>query len=262
MTTLKGAYETLINLRDKMTHLNSVITPKSIDTLKDELGRIFTVIKMHHYTQGQKYGHLASAIPEAKYHIVIATRAWAHTAPVNPRAYSQQALATARAAALQEQHIAQHKGLIKNHPTYLKVEEADKELILYAVGNDALAPLKKQYIRFGNKTMLGMIHHLCMKTAIKMTTAQKHEYRTTGYNTPWDPALSITAYFTQLNHFQISLVDCGITRARQRRWWQRVHRCGTAKCSQKNKCLRGKTSPLLIKRGQTSKRTSPRSGWI
>jgi hypothetical protein len=48
------AYDTLINLWDKLTHLNSVITPEAIDKLKDALGRIFTVAKTHHYTQGQK----------------------------------------------------------------------------------------------------------------------------------------------------------------------------------------------------------------
>ena len=55
-----------------------------------------------------------------------------------------------------------------------------------------------------------MIDHLCLKTAIKMTTAQKHEYRTTGYNNLWDPTTSITAYFTQLDRFQVSLGDRGI----------------------------------------------------
>jgi len=62
---------------------------------------------------------------------------------------------------------------------YLGVEETGKELILYAVGDDALTPLKKLYIGFGDTTVLGMIDHLRLKTAIKMTTAQKHEYRTT-----------------------------------------------------------------------------------
>jgi len=56
--------------------------------------------------------------------------------------------------------------------------------MLYAVGDNALAPLKKLYIGFGDTTVLGMIDHLRLKMAIKMTTAQKHEYRTTGYNTP------------------------------------------------------------------------------
>ena len=35
--------------------------PKAVDKLEDELGGIFTVAKTHHYDQGQKYGHLASA---------------------------------------------------------------------------------------------------------------------------------------------------------------------------------------------------------
>ncbi len=85
-----------------------------------------------------------------------------------------------------------------------------KELILYAVGNNALAPLKKLYIGFGDLTVLKMIDHLHLKTAIKITMAQKHEYKTMGYNNPWDPTTSITAYFMQLDHFQVSLGNRGI----------------------------------------------------
>ncbi len=59
----QGVYDTLISLRDKLTRLNVVITPEAVDKREDELGGIFTVTKTHHYEQGQKYGHLASAIP-------------------------------------------------------------------------------------------------------------------------------------------------------------------------------------------------------
>jgi hypothetical protein len=106
--------------------------------------------------------------------------------------------------------VAEHKILQKSYNDYLGIKEAGKELILYAVGDDALAPLKKLYIGFGDTTVLGMIDHLCLKTAIKMTPVQKHEYRTMGYNNPWNPTTSITAYFTQLDRFQVSLGDCGI----------------------------------------------------
>jgi hypothetical protein len=61
----------LISLCNKSTCRNSMITPEAVDRLKDELGRIFTIAKTHHYEQGQKYGHLASAIPEPKYRLVI-----------------------------------------------------------------------------------------------------------------------------------------------------------------------------------------------
>ncbi len=43
---------------------------------------------------------------------------------------------------------------------YLGAQEAGKELLLYGVGNDALAPLKKHYINFGNATIYSMIQHL------------------------------------------------------------------------------------------------------
>jgi len=64
MSKSNGTYNMLISLRDKMTRLNGMITPEAVDKLEDELGRIFTVAKKHHYEQGQKYDLLASVIPE------------------------------------------------------------------------------------------------------------------------------------------------------------------------------------------------------
>jgi hypothetical protein len=147
-----GAYDILISLRDKLTRLNGVIMPEAVDMLEDELGGIFTVTKTHHYEQGQKYGHLASAIPESKYRLIIGSATWNHTVPTDPRAYSTDALAAGNAAAMQEQIVAQHKIEQKSYRDYLRVKEAGKELILYAVGDDAVAPLKKQYIGFGDTT--------------------------------------------------------------------------------------------------------------
>jgi hypothetical protein len=204
------AYNTLISLRDKLTCINGAITPEAIDKLKDELGRIFMVTKTHHYEQGQKYGHLASAIPEQKYRLVIGNATWAHTVPGDPGAYLQAALGVGNSAALQEQHMAEHKILQKSYNDYLGIKEAGKELILFAVGKNALAPVKKLYIGFGDSTVLKMIDHLHLKTAIKMTTAQKHEDKTMGYNNPWYLTTSITAYFTQLDPFQLSLGNRGI----------------------------------------------------
>jgi hypothetical protein len=204
------AYDMLINLWDKLTCLNGVITPEAIDKLKDKLGGIFTVAKTHHYTQGQKYSHLASAIPKSKYRLIIGNVTWTHTVPTNPGAYSADALDAGNAAAMREQFVALHKNKQKSYRDYLNVEEAGKELILYAVGGNAIAPLKKQYIGFGNTTVLAMINHLRLKTAIRMTTVQKYEYKTNRYNTPWDPTTSITVYFMLLDCFQVSLGDRGI----------------------------------------------------
>ncbi len=181
-----ASYDTLISLRNKLTRLNGVITPEAINRLEDELGGIFAIAKTHHYKQGQKYGHLASAIPKPKYRLVIGNVTWIHTIPANPGAYSMAALAIRNAAPLQEQYVAEHKILMKSYNDYLGVKEAGKDLILYAEGNGALAPLKTQYIGFGDSTVLSMIDHPHQKMAIKMTTVQKHEYKATGYNNPWD----------------------------------------------------------------------------
>ncbi len=81
--------------------------------------------------------------PSKKYRLVIGNATWAHTVPGNPGAYLQAALGVGNSAALQEQHVVEHKIFQKSYNDYLGVKEAGKELILYAVGNDALAPLKK-----------------------------------------------------------------------------------------------------------------------
>jgi hypothetical protein len=112
-----------------------------------------------------------------------------------------------------EQIIAQHKETQTAYTKYLWAQEAGKELLLYGVGNDALAPLKKQYINFGNATTHSMILHLCEKMAIKITTSQKFEYKAKGYGKQWDPRTSITTYFTDLDKFQTSLANCGIARS-------------------------------------------------
>ncbi len=111
---------------------------------------------------------------------------------------------------MRKQFVAQHKIKQKSYRDYLNVEEVGKEHILYAISNNAVAPLKKQYIGFGNMTVVAMIDHLCLKMAIRMMTGQKYKYKTNGYNTPWDPRMSITVYFTLLDHFQVLLGDRGI----------------------------------------------------
>jgi hypothetical protein len=111
---------------------------------------------------------------------------------------------------LETQPNYKSKILMKIYNHYLGGKEAGKVLILYAAGDDALALLKMKCNGLRDSTVLSMINHLRLKTAIKMTTVQKHKYKTTGYKIPWDPTTSITGYFTQLNWFQVSLGNCGI----------------------------------------------------
>ncbi len=97
-----------------------------------------------------------------------------------------------------------------NYNDYLGFVEAGNDLILYAACNNALAPLKKQCTGVRDLMVHLMINHLCQKMAIRMTTAQKHNYNATRYKNPQDPTTSITAYFTQLDRFQVSSDDHSI----------------------------------------------------
>jgi hypothetical protein len=79
---------------------------------------------------------------------------------VNPGAYAAAALAAGVSTAHQEQTTTQHKETQTAYTKYLGTQEAGKELLLYGVGNDTLAPLKKQYINFSDATTHSMILHL------------------------------------------------------------------------------------------------------
>jgi hypothetical protein len=146
-----------------------------------------------------------------KYCIVINNPTWVYAAPGNPGAYAAAALGTNVSTAQCKQIVARHKEEQTSYANYLGAQETGKELLLYGVGNDALAPLTKQYIKFGDVTIHSMILHLQEKTAIKMTTSQKFEYKSEGYAKQWDPTTSITAYFTGLDKFCTSLTDRGIS---------------------------------------------------
>jgi hypothetical protein len=104
-----------------------------------------------------------------------------YSPPENQGAYAEAALNVGISAAHQEQLVTIHKEEQESYTKYLGAQEAGKELILYGMGNDALAPLKKQYINFGDATIHSMIKHLRNKTVIRMMTSQKYDYKTEGY---------------------------------------------------------------------------------
>ncbi len=99
---------------------------------------------------------------------------------------------------------------------YLGAQEAGKELLLYSVGNDGLAPLKRQYINFGNATIPSIILHLCKKMAIKMTTSQKFEYKAEGYGKQWDPTTSIRPTSLASTSFKLPLLTAASQQASRR----------------------------------------------
>ncbi len=212
----------LIAQKDTITKIMGIITPKSINNLENKLGGAFTILKSTHFKEGQRYGFLATVIPQAKYHIVINNPMWVYAVPGNPGVYAVAALGAKVSAAQREQadcctpqgrtnamrQLPWHAGSRQRTPALWRGQRCS---CTHGMGNDALAPLKKQYINFGDATIHSMILHLQEKTAIKMTTSQKFEYKSEGYAKQWYPTTSIMAYFTGLNNFRTSLADRGIS---------------------------------------------------
>jgi hypothetical protein len=201
-------------------------------------------------------------IPQEKYHIVISDVTWNYAAPANPGAYAVAALTPGVSAAQREQLVAQHKEEQTAYADYLGLQEVGKELLLCGVGDDALAPLKKQYINFDDSTIHSIILHLREKMAIKMTTSQNFEYKAEGYGKQWDPTMSITAYFTGLDKFKTSLADRSISTSVDKMTMAAGARMWKVRCSPRIKWLHGRTKPQPpSKLGRLSKTTSQRSGW-
>jgi hypothetical protein len=138
-----GAYNMLVTQKDTITKITGIITPESIDNIENKLGGAFTILKSTHFNEGQQYGFLATVIPQAKYRIIINDPTWVYAAPGNPGVYTAAALGANVSAAQREQIIARHKEEQMSYANYLGAQEAGKELLLYGVGDDALAPLKK-----------------------------------------------------------------------------------------------------------------------
>ncbi len=67
-----GAYEILVAQKDAIPKILGIITPKSINTLENELGGAFTILKSSQFAKWEQYRYLSCIIPEEKYHIVIA----------------------------------------------------------------------------------------------------------------------------------------------------------------------------------------------
>jgi hypothetical protein len=160
----------LVAQKDDITKITGIITPESINTLENELGGAFTIVKGAHFVNGQRYGFLASVIPQEKYRVVISDPVWVYVAPENPGAYLAAAHVAGGNAAQQEQLITQHKEAQTTYTNYIGTQQVGKELLLFSVGANTLALPKKQYINFGDATIHLMILHLQEKTAMKMMT--------------------------------------------------------------------------------------------
>lgn len=115
--------------------------------------------------------------------------------------------------------VAQHKRKNESYEIYLgwsrrQVPHHLIIVIIYAVGDDVLAPLQEDWVEYGNTTCHAMIKHLRDNVCIKMTTVEKERTFASTQDTyikPWDTTQNIITYFKYLEDFQLSLEKHGIS---------------------------------------------------
>ena len=73
--------------KDCMTRILGDITPEAIDDLEEELGAILVKCKLNHFPQGQKYGHLAVILGQARMRNIYADVAYTYTVPIDQGPY-------------------------------------------------------------------------------------------------------------------------------------------------------------------------------
>ena len=142
----------LTSQKDMITRIVGDITPKTLNILEEEIGGILVFVNSTHYDQGEKYGHLYVILGETRMCKILNNKPnFVYDTLVDQGAYNPAVIANASSATNRYQMEAQHYLKNYKYQRYLGIETGTKEIIKYAVGNDALAPLKKQFIKFGEK---------------------------------------------------------------------------------------------------------------
>ena len=209
-TNLTGSIrDSILAQKDQITQIIGEITPESIDNLEEEIGGVAATVKSYHFEGGIDNGHLAAIIPQADYRIIIEDEDWEYEPPEELDEYDEDAVTAtvAQRAVIEAQHRRKYESLL----TFCGVSVGAKELIIYAVGEEAVIALKARFIKYAKITPQQMIKHLRDKTCIKMTTLEKDRFKRQGYEAQWDVTKNIELYWKALDQHTIRLASRGIT---------------------------------------------------
>ena len=133
---------------DKLAKILDDITPEGLYMLKKIIGEILTKHEAYHFTRGTDFGHLEVILTEDKYRDAINYLTFVYAAPTDQGAYDPNAGNNINASQ-QAQEEAEHRRKNVTYEVYLGVAEACQDLIIYAVGDSAVASLKKRDVKYG-----------------------------------------------------------------------------------------------------------------
>ena len=193
----------IVAQKDEITKIVGEITPEAIDNLEEELGGVATTVKSYHFKGGRENGHLAAIVSEDDYREIIEDEEWEYVEPEDQEEYDPDAVAcTVAQRAVRE---AKWKRKATSLVTFGGVCEGTKDLIIYAVGEDAVVSLKQRFVKYGKVSPKQMIKHLRDKTCVKMTTLEKDRFKRQGYEAEWDVTKNIAVYWKLLDDHTIHL---------------------------------------------------------
>ena len=106
---------------------------------------------------------------QAKMRVVLGKDAWTYKAPTHQSNYDAAAAHTNAGPLTQLK--SQHKAKNYNYEVYVGIDTGAIDLILFAVGDEALSPLRKQYIDFTGGNSHSIMKHLRKNVCLKLRIA-------------------------------------------------------------------------------------------
>ena len=162
-------------------------------------------------------------LTENKYRDAIGDQKFVYATPTDQGAYYPNA-GNNMNEAQRAQEEAEHKRKNVSYEVYLGFAEACRDLIIYAVADSAVAPLKERYVKYGRCSLQAMMKHLQEKLCVKMTTMEKDTFKRSKYLTKWDTTECITNYWKNLDELTTKLWECNISTSEEEKIMKAVAR--------------------------------------
>lgn len=173
-------------------------TATDVDTLEKELAAIASTVKTNLFPEGSEHGHLCCVLPNEAYGRIIGDPNYEFETPEAPEPYNPDIDNTTGdlERKTMEAEWERHKA---DYQRYLGVQEALRTLIVSAVSETYLRPLKNEYSGYTQYTARRLIDQIITK--VKLTEKQKAAMMD-QIDFDWDQTEDFSAYIDTLELIQ------------------------------------------------------------
>lgn len=201
-------------------------TATDVDTLEKELATIASTVQTNIFPGGRQHGHMCCVIPNEAYGRIIADPNFEFETPEAPEPYNPDINEATNAIERKtmEAEWERHK---TDYQKYLGVQEVLRRLIVTAVNETHLRPLKNEYSGYTEHTARRLIDQIISK--VKLTENQKATMMD-QIDFEWDQSEDFSAYIDQLEiirrrnaRWGVEISDAQLTKAAIKQ----VYKCST-----------------------------------